>query len=208
MRKIFMTLLILVLAFPYAVQAQKSGSLVGSIGLGLTAAQGEFADESEGYAASSGFGIEGEVRFYVIGGFSIGGNINYMRFGSSFESTQGRISYNFNQMGGLVKMNLFGSSNGKLYLTGGGGIFTPSAHIYSAGDSYDLTADESGNYYFGGIGLISRTDMKMLYELELRYNYARAENNLGYSDSDVWDFIYIGLKLSFSSKGKSSPPRY
>jgi len=208
MRKILLSLLIMAIAFPAALWAQQGGSLVGSLGLGLTAAQGDFADESMGYAASSGFGIEAELRYYLFGGFSIGGNINYMRFGSSFESSEGRVSYNFSQMGGIVKMNFINISDGKLYLTGGGGIFTPNAHFYSPGNSFTRSSSESGEYYFGGIGLVSKTAMKALYELEVRYNMARAENDLGFSDSDVWDFIYVGLKLSFSTKGKDAPPRF
>ncbi|UCC80672.1 MAG: hypothetical protein JSW64_04740 [Candidatus Zixiibacteriota bacterium] len=208
MRKILLAVLISVVAIPSALWAQRGGSLVGSVGLGLTAAQGDFADESIGYAASSGFGMEAELRYYIFGGFSIGGNINYMRFGSTYESTQGRVSYNFSQMGGIAKMNFISISDGKLYLTGGGGIFTPGAHFYSPSNSYAIAADESGTYYFGGIGLISKTEMKMLYEFEVRYNYARAENDLGFSDSDVWDFIYVGLKISFSTKGMNAPPRY
>lgn len=208
MRKVLPVILIFVIAFPNAIQAQQGGSLVGSVGLGLTAAQGDFADEAEGYAASSGFGIEAELRYYLFGGFSIGGNINYMRFGSSFESTEGRISYNFSQMGGIAKMNFIDISGGKLYLAGGAGIFTPKAHYYSPGNSFTEAGDETGQYYFAGIGLISKTSMKALYELEARYNIARAENNLGFSGSDVWDFIYVGLKISFSTKGMNLPPRY
>lgn len=208
MRRILLILLVAVVAFPSSLLAQSGGSLVGSVGLGLTAAQGDFADESIGYGATSGFGIEAELRYYIFGGFAIGGNINYMRFGSSYESPQGRISYNFSQMGGIAKMNFISISKGKLYLTGGGGIFTPNAHFYSPGNSFSLAGDESGTYYFGGVGLISQTDMKALYEFEIRYNYARAENDLGFSISDVWDFIYVGLKLSFSTKGMKPPPRY
>jgi hypothetical protein len=205
MRKVLLVFLVFVTAFPTTLWAQQGGSLVGSLGLGLTAAQGDFADEAIGYAASSGFGIEAELRYYLFGGFSIGGNINYMRFGSSFESTQGRVSYNFSQMGGIAKMNFIDISGGKLYLMGGAGIFTPKAHVYSPGNSFTMTGDESGEYYFGGIGLISKTSMKALYELEARYNIARAENDLGFVDSDVWDFIYVGLKIS---KGMDQPPRY
>jgi hypothetical protein len=208
MRKILLVLAILVMTFSSPSLAQNGGSLVGSLGIGLTAAQGDFADEATGYAASSGLGIEAELRYYLFGGFSIGGNINYMRFASSFESSQGRISYNFSQAGGLAKMNLFSISDGKLYLTGGGGVFTPSVHFYSQDNSFTRSGDERGTYYFGGIGLISRTNMKALYEFEARYNIARAENTLGYVDSDVFDFIYIGMKLSFSTKGKDQPPRY
>jgi len=209
MRKILLVLLILVIVIPSTLWAQKGGSLVGSVGLGLTAAQGDFADESEGFAAaSSGFGIEAELRYYLFGGFSIGGNINYMRFGSAYDSPEGRVSYNFSQVGGIAKMNFISISPGKLYLTGGAGIFTPKAHIYSPGNSYTMISDESGEYYFGGIGLISKTSMKALYEFEIRYNIARAETNLAFAESDVWDFIYVGMKLSFSTKGMDQPPRY
>jgi len=209
MRKILLVLMILVIVLPSTLWAQRSGSLVGSVGLGLTAAQGDFADESEGFAAaSSGFGIEAELRFYVFGGFSVGGNINYMRFGSAYNTPDGRVSYNFSQAGGIAKMNFITISPGKLYLTGGGGIFTPKAHIYSPGNSYTVIGDKSGNYFFGGIGLISQTSMKTLYEFEVRYNVARADTNLEFAESDVWDFIYVGLKLSFSTKGKDQPPRY
>lgn len=211
MRKLLLALFIMVLAFPSALLAQKSGSLVGSLGIGLEAAQGDFADQAVGYAANSGFGIEAELRYYLFGGFAIGGNINYNRFASSYESTQGRVSYNFSQAGGLAKMNLFSISDGKLYLTGGGGVFTPHVHYYSQDNSFSRAGDESGTYYFGGIGLISKTSMKALYEFEARYNIARAKNTghvLGNVNSDVWDFIYIGMKLSFSTKGKDQPPKY
>ncbi len=200
--------MIFVTAIPTTIWAQQGGSLVGSLGLGLTAAQGDFADQADGYAASSGFGIEAELRYYLFGGFSIGGNVNYMRFGSSYESTQGRVSYNFNQMGGIAKMNFIDISGGNLYLTGGGGIFTPKFHVYSPDNSFTSISDSSGTYFFGGIGLISKTSMKALYELEVRYNYARVETDLGLADSDVWDFIYVGLKISFSTKGMDQPPRY
>ena len=212
MRKILLALACLVIVYPSTLLAQKGGSLVGSLGIGLAAAQGDFASQDAGFAAaSSGFGIEAELRYYLFGGFAIGGNVNYERFASSYESTQGRVSYNFSQMGGIAKMNLITISPGKMYIMGGAGVFTPKVHYYSEGNSFSQAGDERGTYYFGGIGLISKTSMKALYEFEARYNIATAKNDnqvLNYVKSDAWDFIYIGMKLSFSTKGMDQPPKY
>ncbi len=213
MQKILPALLVVLIAFPSVLLAQEGGSLVGSLGLGLTVAQGDFSDEviSDGViglAASSGFGMEAELRYYLFGGFSIGGNINYMRFGSSFESTSGRVSYNFNQMGGLAKMNILSVSDGKMYLTGGAGVFTPNAHFYVPSGSFNIAGEESGTYFFGGIGLISKTTRKALYELEARYNVGTTNFEIEGIQSDAWNFIYIGIKVSFSTKGLGSPPLY
>lgn len=209
MQKILPALLVVLIAFPSVLLAQEGGSLVGSLGLGLGAAQGDFSDEYMGHAANTGFGIEAELRYYLLGGFAVGGNINYLRFASSFESDEGRVSYNFSQVGGLAKMNLFDVAEGKLYLTGGGGVFTPSVHYYVPGNSFSRSGDESGTYFFGGFGLISQTNRQAMYELEFRYNIAKATHTIeNISSSDVWDFIYIGVKVSFSTKGLGSPPRY
>ncbi len=213
MRKILLVSLILILAAPVYLHAQKSGTFVGSFGLGLTAAQGDFADEAAGLSAGSGFGIEAEIRYYVLGGFSVGGFANYVRFGSSYPTSDGRLSFNLSQLGGLAKMNFLNVSKGKLYLMGGAGVFTPNAHFYVPEDTFDRTGNQ-GNFVFGGIGLSSPTDRNMLYELEIKYNIASSEYNaFGNSfeiglPSDSWDFIYFGVKLSFASKGKGAPPRY
>lgn len=200
---------ILILVFvPVLVSAQAGGAFVGSLGLGVTSAQGDFADPVYGFSGGSGIGLEGELRFYPWGGFGIGGFVNYMRFGSSHETAEGRLSFNYSQLGGLAKMNFVHLSNGAIYLTGGGGVFTPSAHYYVPDNSRDEVGAESGYFGFGGLGLVSITNRRVLYELEFRYNIARADYTLDDITSNVWDFIYVGVKLSFASKGKAAPPRY
>lgn len=189
-------------------QAQRAGTFVGSLGIGLTAAQSDFADNTIGFAGGSGFGLEAGMQFYLWRGFSIGGFVNYMRFGSTFETQQGRLNFDFTQLGGQAKMNLFGVPDGVLYLTGGGGMFTPNAHYYIPENSYDLPGDTTGYFGFGGLGLSSRTDMKTIYEFEIRYNMARAGYSLETVSSNVWDFIYVGVKIGFASKGKETPPRF
>jgi len=204
-----LTTLILVLIVTCAVSsAQEGGAFVGSLGFGLTAAQSDFASSTTGFSGGSGFGMEADLQFYLWRGFSIGGLVNYMRFGSSYQSDRGRLSFNFSQLGGFAKMNFIGLSNGVIYLTGGGGTFTPSAHYYIPDNSIDEAATESGYFGYGGIGLSSRTAFRMIYEFEIRYNYARADYPLDSLSSNVWDFIYAGVKLSFASKGKEAPPRY
>lgn len=208
MRSVLLTLIIVIVAIPSILSAQEGGAFVGSLGMGITSAQGDFADAVYGFSAGSGFGLEGELSFYLWGGFGIGGFVNYLRFGSSYETTQGRLSFDYSQIGGLGKMNFIGLSNGTIYLMGGGGIFTPSAHYYVPDNSRDVAGVERGYFGFGGIGLKSYTDRRILYELEFRYNIARADYTLDEITSNVWDFAYIGVKLSFASKGKEAPPRY
>lgn len=208
MRSVLLALILAIIATPAFLSAQEGGAFVGSLGMGITAAQGDFADDVYGFSAGSGFGMEGELSYYLWGGFGIGGFINLMRFGSSYETSQGRLSFNYSQMGGLTKMNFIGLSRGTIYLMGGGGIFTPGAHYYVPDNSVDVTGDESGYFGFGGIGLKSFTDRRILYELEFRYNIARADHTLDEITSNVWDFAYIGMKISFATKGKEAPPRY
>lgn len=208
MRKISMALVIVVISFYGIADAQPGGSLVGSLGMGITSAQSDFADNVIGFSGGSGFGIEAGLQFYLWGGFSVGGFINYMRFGSSYSSTRGRLSFDYSQMGGKGKMNLIRLSDGVIYLTGGGGVFTPSAHYYIPDNSFNETGDERGYFGYGGFGLSSFTDHRVIYELEFRYNFARADYRLDDITSNVWDFVYLGMNISFSSKGKGSPPRY
>ena len=208
MRSILLVLILAVLATPALLSAQEGGAFVGSMGIGITAAQDDFADDVYGFSAGSGFGMEGELSFYPFGGFGIGGFVNYLRFGSSHETSQGRMTFNYSQMGGLAKMNFIGLSRGTIYLMGGGGVFTPSAHYYVPDNSRDVAGDERGYFGFGGIGLKSYTDRRIIYELEARYNVARADYTLDEITSNVWDFVYIGVKVSFASKGKEGPPRY
>jgi hypothetical protein len=132
-----------------------------------------------------------------------------MRFGSTYSTIKGRPSYNFSQLGGTGRLNLFGVGSGSLFIYGGGGVFTPNAHFYVPDNSVDEPADKSGTFFFGGLGLVSRPNQKVLYELEMRYNAGRADYTLDNGNfSNVWDFIYVGVKLGFASKGKEAPPKY
>lgn len=207
MRKVLVVIALTLSMFTVS-SAQRGGSFVGSLGIGLTAAQGDFSDNVVGFSAGSGFGMEGGLQFYLWSGFSIGGFVNYMRFGSTYPTPQGRLSFAFSQMGGQAKMNFIGLSNGTTYLTGGAGLFTPSAHYYIPENSYDVTGVESGTFFFGGLGISSKTDRKTIYEFEIRYNVARADYTLETTESNVWDFVYAGIKISFASKGKEAPPRF
>jgi hypothetical protein len=208
MRKCLFAAILTVILVPVLVSAQEGGAFVGSLGLGITSAQGDFSDPVYGFSGGTGVGLEGELRFYPWGGFGIGGFANYMRFGSSHETAEGRLSFNYSQMGGLAKMNFIPLSNGAIYLTGGGGVFTPSAHYYIPDNSTDEVGADRGYFGFGGVGLVSITNRRILYELEFRYNIARADYTLDDIYSNVWDFVYVGIKLSFASKGRPAPPRY
>jgi Outer membrane protein beta-barrel domain len=210
MKKAVLFGLALVVTMAIQSPAQQAGALVGSIGLGLTAAQGDFAN-SDLLAAGSGFGIEAQARYYLFSGFGFGPMINYMRFGSSYESDGGEVSYNFSQLGGMARLNLFGLSNGAVFVNGGGGIFKPNAHFYSPDNPTDVSADKSGNFFFGGLGLTSYPTRRVIYEFEIRYNIGSSPDPFALDatrQSDVWDFIYAGVRLSFASKGQSEPPKY
>jgi hypothetical protein len=210
MRKFFMAVIVVIVAIPACSFAQQSGAFVGSIGLGLTSAQDQFSDPKF-FAAGSGFGAEAQVQYFLLNGFGVGGFVNYMRFGSSFSTAKGRTSFNFSQMGGVATLNLINFSNGAFYLTGGGGTFKPNAHFYMPDNSTDLPGSNRGYFGFGGIGLTSYPDRKVLYQLELKYNFERADYTLfdgAVIKSNVFDFIYFGMKLSFASKGKEPPPKY
>jgi len=205
-----MVTMVLIVAVPALSSAQQSGAFVGSLGIGLTSAQDLFSDPSY-FAAGSGFGAEAQLKYYLINGVGVGGFVNYMRFGSSYYSLRGRTSFNFSQIGGLATIDLIRFSNGAFYLTGGGGTFKPNAHFYQPDNSTDISGNKRGYFGFGGIGLTSVPERKTLYELEVRYNYARADYVLSDGSrisSNVFDFIYFGMKLSFASKGKEPPPRY
>lgn len=207
MRKILLSILVCIVAIPVISFAQESGTFIGSLGLGLTSAQGQFSDPDL-FAAGSGFGAEAQAMFYPIGGFGIGGLVNYLRFGSSYPGIEGRTSFNFDQIGGLAKLNLIPLHNGTIYAVGGGGSFTPSVHNYIPEASTDRAGDKSGWFGFGGVGLSSSTDRRTIYEMELKYNVGRADFTLDNKTSNVWDFIYLGVKLSFASKGKGAPTGY
>jgi len=210
MRKLFLLSMILTLILSLNAYAQQSGAFVASLGIGLTSAQGDFSDPLY-LNAGSGSGIGGQVTFYPISGFGLGGFVHYMRFGSAMNSTLGRISYNFTQVGGLAKLNLIPLSNGTIYVTGGAGIFTPNAHIYVPDNSYDFAGQERGFFGFGGIGLSSDTHSRLMYELEMRYNLGDSKYVFEGQDQitiNKFDFVYVGVKLSLSSKGRGAPDRF
>jgi hypothetical protein len=208
MKKAVLLVLMIIVVIPVYSFAQGSGAFVGSFGLGLTSAQGDFA-KSDVFAAGGGFGFGAELRYYLFNGFAIGGLANYNRFGSSYTSPLGTTSYTFTQLGGLARLNFASISGGKLYVVGGGGVFTPSVHFYMPNNPTTYKADKAGTFGFGGIGISSMTDRKVIYEVELKYNMARDDYTLDTNTkSNVFDFIYFGLRLSFSSKGKDAPPKY
>jgi hypothetical protein len=209
MKKALMLVALFVAITPIYSSAQEAGTFVGSLGLGVPSAMGDFGN-SDFYAAGSGFGFEGELRYYLIDGFAIGAIGNWMRFGTSISGPSGRLSYNFSQLGGAARLNLIPISGGAIFVNGGGGIFKPTAHYYIPDRSVDITGKKSGTFVFAGIGLTSPTDQKTIYEFELRYNMGRDDINrkdIGLpntTNSNAWDFIYLGVKLSFASKGKSA----
>jgi hypothetical protein len=208
MKKAVLFAILTVVILPVYSSAQQGGALVGSFGIGLTAAQGDFAS-TDFLAAGSGFGAEVQIRYYPINGFGLGPMANYMRFGSSYQSENGRVSYNFSQVGGVARLNLIPFSSGSIFVNGGGGIFTPNAHYYEPDNPVDQSADESGTFFFGGLGLSSFTDRKVTYEFEVRFSSGRTDLELDNGiTSDAFDFVYVGMRLSFASKGKESPPRY
>jgi hypothetical protein len=206
MRKTALFIIVIMMATASLASAQYSGALVGSLGMGLTSAQGGFTDLNN-LAAGSGFGMGAELKYYLLTGFGIGAFINYDRFGSSARASAGRPSYNFTQIGGVAKMNLFDVGSGRLFASGGGGFFTPSAHFYVPDNSTNKNGS-SGQFAFGGLGLSSDPLAGTIYELEVRYNVGNADFKLNNKIYKVWDFLYVGAKISFSSKAKVESPRY
>lgn len=191
--------------------AQQAGSFVGGIELGITSALGEFRTDT--LRAGTGVGFGAELRYTLIQNFSFGPFIKYQRFGSNIQSGSGNISYNFPQYGGLARLNMFNVGGGKFYLLGGGGLFKPTLHLWAP----DYTANESsetGTFFAGGIGLCSDPYAKTIYELEIRYNTGNADltltdlSGVETTSNYKYDFIYVAIKLSFNSKGITSPPRY
>jgi len=190
--------------------AQKAGSFVAGLEIGITSAVGDFRNDT--LEANTGFGLGAEVRYFLLNGLSFGPFIRYNRFGSSIQSSEGNISYNFAQYGGVARLNIFDVNNGRFYLVGGGGLFTPKGHVWAP----DYTSEEefeTGQFVTGGIGLSSDTGADTIYELELKSNrgnadYKRLVLNQTQTTNYKFDFIYIAVKLSFNSKGVHPPPRY
>jgi hypothetical protein len=202
-----MALIFAVIAIPVSLNAQDEGAFVGSLGLGISSAQGEFSD-SDFLAAGSGFGFGAEFRYYNLDGYAVGLFINYNRFGSSYSTSEGRPSFNFSQLGALWRMDLGTVSNGRVYFSWGGGVFTPNAHFYVPDFSVDRPSEKMGGFGFAGFGLSSATDRLIIYELEFKYNLCYAEYILDDIEYNDFNFIYMGIKLSYASKGKKAPPRY
>ncbi len=65
-----------------------------------------------------------------------------------------------------------------------------------------------GGFGFAGFGISSATDRLIIYELEFKYNLSYAEFILDDIEYNDFNFIYMGVKLSYASKGKEGQPRY
>lgn len=206
MRFSLIAVLVILLSFSSVGFAQKAGSFVAGLDVGITSAVGDFRDDT--LEAGSGFGVGAELRYTLINSFSFGPFIRYHRFGSNIQSTEGSFSYNFTQYGGMAKLSMFNIQTGKIYLVGGAGIFKPKEHVWTP----DFTSDEewdTGMFFMGGMGLSSNPYSSTIYEFEVRFNMGDAEPKLSTAtDKQRFDFIYFVIKLSFNSKGMSAPPRY
>jgi len=199
------------LMIPATGLTQQAGSVVGGIEFGITSALGEFRTDT--LKAGTGVGLGVELRYTLIQNFSIGPFVKYQRFGSTIQSGSGHISYNFPQYGGLARLNIFNVGGGKFYLLGGGGIFKPNLHVWAPESTIDEPS-ESGTFFAGGIGICSDPYAKTIYELEIRYNTGNADyksidlSGVETTTNYKYDFLYVAIKLSFNSKGITSPPRY
>ncbi len=200
-------LMALIFTIPVSLYAQEQGAFVGSLGLGITSAQGEFSDANL-LAAGGGFGFGAEFRYYNLDGYAVGLFVNYNRFGSSYSTSEGRPSFNFSQLGALWRFDLGTVSDGRVYFSWGGGVFVPNAHFYVPDFSVNHPSEEMGGFGFVGLGLSSTTNRLIMYELELKYSLSYAEYILDGIEYNDFNFIYMGVKLSFASKGKEAPPRY
>lgn len=197
----------LIFAIPVSLYAQDQGAFVGSLGLGITSAQGEFSDPDL-LSAGGGFGFGAEFRYYNLDGYAVGLFVNHNRFGSSYSTSEGRPSFNFSQMGALWRIDLGTVSDGRIYFSWGGGVFAPNTHFYVPDFSVDHPSEEMGGFGFAGLGLSSATYRLIMYELEFKYNLCYAEYILDGIEYNDFNFIYMGVKLSYASKGKEAPPRY
>jgi hypothetical protein len=207
MRKFLLATIVAVMLIPGLGLAQKAGSLLFGLNVGFTSPTGEFKDIDKA-AAKGSFSLGTDIRYTIINNLSVGPFIQYNRFNTDVEDDLGHLSYNFAQIGGLAKLNLFDVQNGKLYVCGGGGIFTPKAHYWAVNSTADETA-EQGNFFFGGLGLSSDPKANVIYNLEFRYNTGEADSKFeDYTITNKYDFISFLIKLEFNSKGKEAPPRY
>lgn len=211
MRFCLVTVIVMLLSFSSVSVAQNAGSYIAGLDIGITSAIGDF--KSDTLNAGGGFGLGAELRYTLFQDFSFGPFIRYYRFGGNTQSTEGNISYNFTQYGGLAKYNMFNVDKGKIYLVGGGGIFKPNLHLwtpdYITDDSWD-----SGMFFMGGLGLSSNPQATTIFEFEVRYNIGDADYITSYPVGDdtienfKFDFLYFVFKISFNSKGNEVSPRY
>jgi hypothetical protein len=206
MTKKLAVILLVLLLIPVTGFAQKAGSFIAGMDIGMTSASGDFSGEP--LNSSTGFGIGAELRYTLINNISFGPFIKYNRFGSDIQSGSNRYSYNFTQYGGLLRFNMVSVDSGKFYLLGGGGIFTPIKHTWAT----DFTTDEvfeQGNFFMGGIGICTNPYAATVFEIEFRYNTGEADliTDLE-TETHNFDFFYLAMKLSFNSKGFKPTPRY
>lgn len=207
MRKFLLATMVAVMLIPGLCMAQKAGSLIFGLDLGFTAPIGDFKDDSSSMAKGS-FSLGADLRYTLINNLSIGPFIQYNRFGSDFLDERGHVSYNFTQIGGIAKLNLLNVQNGKLFVVGGAGIFTPNAHYWSS-NSVENESSQQGQFFMGGIGLSSDPKANVIYNIEFRYNKGDADLfDSADSPNLKYDFISFLIKLEFNSKGKEAAPRY
>lgn len=207
MRKFLLATMVAVMLIPGLCMAQKAGSIILGLDLGLTGPIGDFKDDSLSKAKGS-FSMGADLRYTLINNLSIGPFIQYNRFGSDLIDERGHVSYNFTQIGGIAKLNLLNVQNGKFFIVGGAGIFTPNTHYWSSSFSDNETAQQ-GQFFMGGIGLSSDPKASAIYNIEIRYNKGDADLfDSADSPNLKYDFISFLIKLEFNSKGKEAGPRY
>ncbi|MCD6161357.1 MAG: outer membrane beta-barrel protein [candidate division Zixibacteria bacterium] len=212
MCKRLVLILVVIIMVPGQIFAQKAGSFIASIDIGLTAPVGDFSTDTT-LKSESGFGFGGELRYALLNNLSLGPFFKYYRFGSSSQSSSGSISYNFVQYGGLIRLNVYNVNDGKLYIVGGGGAFKPNAHSWSR-EQIKNESFESDIFFTAGLGLCSNPYAKTIYEFEVLYNTGNADwNRITYEGEELnsnhnFDFIYLCMKISFNTGGETAPPRY
>ena len=209
MRNCLIAILIALISLPCAGIAQESGSFLAGFELGITSATGDFRDSLD---ANTGFGIGAELRYALMNGLSFGPFLRYNRFGTNIESGDGNYSYNYIQYGGILHLNVFDVEKGKIYLVGGGGMFTPKKHVWSQGYTADYNY-ETGAFFTGGLGLSTDPRASTIFELEVRYSMGEADYKTMVLDEEITDTykfnsIAVLAKMSFNSKGFKPAPRY
>lgn len=211
MSKGLLAVLITIVLIPGLCFAQKAGSFVAGLDIGLASATGDFVVDPD-LLAGSGFSLGAELRYTLINNFSFGPFIRYYRFGSDLSVEIGHASINMSQYGALARFNLFNVEEGKIYLFGGGGLFKPNTHFWAPDYTYDYPF-ERGQFLTGGFGLCSDPYAATIYELEFRYNRGDADlesivENQTVTTNHKFDFYHISMKLMFNSKGIVPLPRY